>query len=76
MAFVTGDKYPEWKGDLLVGSLSFQYLEHLVLKNKKVTKRERLFDGIGRVRNVKMAPDGFIYISVEGKGILKLVPEN
>jgi glucose/arabinose dehydrogenase len=76
MAFVTGDKYPEWKGDLLVGSLSFQYLEHLVLKNKKVTKRERLFDGIGRVRNVKMAPDGFIYISVEEKGILKLVPEN
>ncbi len=36
MAFVTSDKYPKWKGNLLVGSLSFQYLERLVLKNDKV----------------------------------------
>lgn len=75
MAFISGSKYPEWKGDLLVGSLSFQYLEHLELENKKVTKRERLFDGIGRVRNVKSGPDGTIYVSIENKGIFKLVPE-
>lgn len=76
MAFVTGNRYPAWKGDLMVGSLSFQYMEHLKLKGKKVISRERLFDGVGRVRNVKMAPDGFIYISVEGKGIMKIVPKN
>ncbi|WP_340203526.1 PQQ-dependent sugar dehydrogenase [Ascidiimonas sp. W6] len=74
MAFVNGKYYPEWKGDLLVGSLSFQYLEHLKIKNNKVMLRERIFDGIGRVRNVKSGPDGIIYISIEGKGIFKLVP--
>lgn len=74
MTFVTSDKYPDWKGSLLVGSLSFQYLERLELKGNKVTRREKLMDGIGRVREVRQGPDGFIYVGVEGKGIYKLVP--
>ena len=74
-AFVTSEKYPELKGDLLVGSLKFQYLEHLSLDGKKVTAREKLLEGIGRVRDVVQAPDGFIYLSVEGKGIVKLIPK-
>nr|WP_297783602.1 PQQ-dependent sugar dehydrogenase [uncultured Allomuricauda sp.] len=75
MAFVTSDKYPKWKGNLLVGSLAFQYLERLELKDNKVVYREKLLDGIGRLRNVRQAPDGYIYISVEGKGIYRLVPK-
>ena len=73
MAFVTGDKYPELKDVLFVGSLKFQYLEACHLKDRKVVKREKLLDGIGRVRDVNRAPDGTIYVSVEGKGIGKLV---
>ena len=75
MAFVTSDKYPEWKGSLLVGSLAFQYLERLELDGTKVTSREKLMADIGRVRNVIQGPDGFIYVAVEGKGIYKLVPK-
>ncbi len=75
MTFVNSNKYPEWDGNLLVGSLSFQYLERLVLQNNKVVYREKLLDGIGRVRNVKQGPDGYIYIGVEGKGIFKLEPK-
>ena len=74
MAFVSSDCYPNWKGSLLVGSLAFQYLEHLTLNGTKVVKRERLMDKIGRVRNVKQGPDGYIYVGVEGKGIYRLVP--
>ena len=73
MAFVTSNKYPDWKGDLLVVSLKFEYLEHLVLKNEKVIKREKLFEKIGRVRDVVQAPDGYIYGAVEAKGIFKIV---
>lgn len=73
--YVTSDKYPELKGDLLVGSLKFQYLEHLTLDGKTVTARERILPGIGRVRDVVQGPDGFIYLSVEGKGIVKLLPK-
>lgn len=75
MAFVNSDKYPDWKGNVLVGSLKFKYLERLVLENNEVIKREKLFEDIGRVRNVLQAPDGYIYVAVEGKGIVKIVPE-
>ncbi|GLB54180.1 hypothetical protein NBRC110019_32210 [Neptunitalea chrysea] len=71
--YVSSEKYLELQGNLLVGSLKFQYLEHLVLDRKNVTKREKLIENIGRVRNVVQGPDGFIYVAVEGTGIMKLV---
>ncbi|MCC4213042.1 PQQ-dependent sugar dehydrogenase [Leeuwenhoekiella parthenopeia] len=73
-ALVTGDSYPDLKGNLLVGSLKFVYLEALYLNsNNEVVKREKLLDGIGRVRNVVQGPDGMIYAGVEGVGIVKLI---
>lgn len=74
MTFVTSDKYPDWKGHLLVGSLVFQYLELVKLKGNKVIERQKIAADIGRVRNVAQGPDGYIYIAVEGKGILKIIP--
>lgn len=75
MDFVMGDRYPGWEGDLLVGALKFSYLARLDIENGKVLSEERLVSGIGRVRSVKMGPDGYIYIGVEGQGIYRLVPE-
>jgi len=72
-AIVSSDKYPAWKGDLLVGSLKFQYLERLVLKDNQVIKREKLLEGIGRVRSVRQAPDGYIYVGIENVGIVKII---
>lgn len=74
MAFINSDKYPGWKGNLLIGSLRFQYLERIELNDNKVKNREKLIPDMGRVRNVKMGPDGFIYVGVENKGIIKIVP--
>ncbi len=75
MAFVTSDKYPLWKGNLLVGSLKFQYLNRCVLENNKVIKEEKLLERLGRVRCVKVAPDGFIYVGIENKGIVRIIPD-
>jgi aldose sugar dehydrogenase len=75
MTFVKGDRYPNWRNNILVGSLSFQYLERVVLKEKSVMHREKLLEGVGRVRNVVMSPDGYIYVAIETPGkILRLVP--
>jgi glucose/arabinose dehydrogenase len=74
MAFSTSGIYKEWKDDLFVGSLKFEYLERLVIKNDKVVKREKVLDKIGRVRNIVEGPDGYLYLAVEGKGILKIIP--
>ena len=74
MAFVTSDKYPDWKGSLVVGSLKFEYLELLKLKGNEVIERQKIATGVGRVRNVAQGPDGYIYMGVEGKGIVKIIP--
>jgi glucose/arabinose dehydrogenase len=74
MAFVTSELYPEWKGHLLVGSLKFAKLELLKLEGETVVNKTDVFKGIGRVRNVKQAPDGFIYIATTGGGIYKVLP--
>ena len=73
MAFSTSGVYKDWEGDLFVGSLKFKYLERLVINDKKVIKREKILDEIGRVRNVKEGPDGYLYLGVDGKGILKVI---
>lgn len=75
MDFVTSDKYPKWKNNLLVGSLKFQYLVRCEVKNNKVVHQEILLKDIGRVRCIRQAPDGYLYVSVEGVGaIYKIVP--
>lgn len=75
--FVTGNKYPAWKGDILSGSLSFRYLERTRIIDNKTVETEKLLDGIGRVRHVTTGNDGYIYVAIEKPGtIVRLVPVN
>jgi glucose/arabinose dehydrogenase len=76
MAFCTSNVYKGWKNNLFIGSLKFEYLERLVIKKNKVVKREKVLNKIGRVRNVVEGPDGYLYLGVEGKGIVKIVPRS
>ncbi len=77
MAFYTGDKFPEWKGSLLVGALKFQLLARLELDGEKVIGEERMLQGLGeRIRDVRQGPDGFVYLltdSADGR-ILRIEP--
>ena len=73
--YLNSKKYYDWNGSILVGSLKYMYLERLVLdQNNKVKYREKVAENIGRVRDVKISPDGFIYLAVDNKGIFKIVP--
>ncbi len=75
MDFIKSDLYPGWENQLLVGSLRFKYLNLCMLDGEKVISEETLLKNIGRVRDVKTGPDGYIYISVEYPGrIYRLVP--
>lgn len=76
LCYVTSDKFPSWKGNLLSGALAHQYLARITLDGTSVGAKEKLLEKIGRVRNVKQGPDGFIYLSVEGPGrIIRVTPE-
>jgi glucose/arabinose dehydrogenase len=72
MAFYTGDKFPRWQGDLFVGALRDEMLVRLKLDGEKVVQEERLLKGVlGRIRDVRNGPDGFLYVlNDESRGVL------
>ena len=68
MTFYTGKQFPDWQGDLLVGSLKFQLLVRLELADGKVVNEERLLEGkVGRIRAVAQGPDGNIYLLTDAR---------
>jgi len=75
MALVTSDKYPGWKGNLLIANLAFRFLNRVQLNGTTFAAEEKLLENIGRVRHVAQSPDGFIYVITEGPGkLVKLLP--
>jgi len=77
MAFVTSDRYPDWKGDMLVGALAGQHLARVDLDRGAVVGEEKLLTDLGeRIRDVRQGPDGYIYVltdSDDGR-LLRLQP--
>src|SRR5262245_277605 len=61
LMFYTGDRFPNWKGNLFVGALGFQLLARLELDGERVRAEERL-ELNRRIRAVVQGPDGFIYV--------------
>ncbi|MDG4550829.1 MAG: PQQ-dependent sugar dehydrogenase [Candidatus Contendobacter sp.] len=63
MAFYQGDRFPRWRGDLFVGALKGQMLVRLRFDGEKVVREERLLkDELGRIRDVRAGPDGYLYL--------------
>ena len=79
MAFYTGDRFPGWRGDLFVGALRDQMLVRLTLDGEKVVSEERMLKNVlGRIRDVRNGPDGFLYLLTdESNGVLaRIEPAN
>jgi glucose/arabinose dehydrogenase len=75
IAFYTGNRFPQWKNNLFLGSLATQELRRLVIDGHSVTHQEILFKGIGRVRDIVNGPDGYLYIVLnQPSRIVRLVP--
>ena len=73
--YISSNIYPNWNGSLLAGALVFKYIERIGLKNNKVISRSKIAEDLGRPRDVKQGPDGYIYVSIENKGIYKIIPK-
>lgn len=79
LLFYTGDRFPEWRGSLFAGGMAGQQLARLTLNGHEVEIEETLVHDMGRIRDVRQGPDGFIYLAVDGRGgrltpILRLEP--
>ena len=77
MAFYDGEAFPEWQGDLFVGALRSELLARLELDGERVVAEERLLeDALGRIRDVEVGPDGYLYLLTDESdgGLYRLEP--
>ena len=68
MVFYTGDRYPGWKNNLFVSALAGQQLRRLEIKGTEVTHQEPVFSQLGRVHDVIIGPDGYLYVTLQVPG--------
>ena len=73
--YISSDIYPDWKGSLLSGALVYKFVERTKLKNNKVVLRTKIAEKLGRPRDIKQGPDGYIYVAIENKGVYKILPK-
>ena len=73
--YISSDIYPDWKGSLLSGALVYKFVERTKLKNNKVVLRTKIAEKLGRPRDIKQGPDGYIYVAIENKGVFKILPK-
>lgn len=77
----TGDRFPEWRGNIFVGGLAGQQLARLTMDGQSVEIEETLVHLQGRIRDVRQGPDGYIYLAIEDRrgaptAIVRLEPAN
>ena len=61
----TGTAFPEWRGNLFVGGMAGEQLARLTLDGQRVVSEETLVERMGRIRDVRQGPDGFIYLAID-----------
>jgi aldose sugar dehydrogenase len=67
MLFYTGDKFPQWKGNLFIGGMNGQQLSRLTMNGRRVANEELLVQQTGRIRDIRQGPDGFIYLVTDNR---------
>jgi glucose/arabinose dehydrogenase len=64
----TGDRFPKWKGNILAGGMAGEQVARLVTDGSSIIHEETLLHGLGRVRDLRQGPDGYIYVAIEDRG--------
>jgi glucose/arabinose dehydrogenase len=67
LLFYTGDKFPQWRGNLFVGGMNGQQLSRLTLNGRRVASEETLVQQMGRIRDIRQGPDGYIYLVTDNR---------
>jgi len=75
LLFYTGDAFPGWHGDLLVGSMARSHINRLRLDGDEVVLEERLMrEHAGRVRFLAQGPEGYVYFGNDAGQLQRLAP--
>ena len=65
--FYTGDRFPQWKGQLFIAGMAGEQLGRVTLAGEKVLSRETILPGVGRIRDIRQGLDGFIYLATDDR---------
>jgi glucose/arabinose dehydrogenase len=71
-----GTEFPEWRRNLIVGTLKGMSLYRFELEGDRVASQETLLEDFGRIRDIEAGPGGAIYLLLEhgaGSRIVRLV---
>jgi glucose/arabinose dehydrogenase len=76
-----GDRFPAWRGSAFVGGLAREQIARVTLDGETARGVEVLMEGVGRVRDIREGPDGFIYVALDHRGgdptsVVRLEPVN
>jgi glucose/arabinose dehydrogenase len=63
----TGDRFPQWKGNLFVAGMVGERVDRMTVNGRTITGRETLVPKMGRVRDLRQGPDGYIYLAIEDR---------
>jgi len=74
IAFYEGKAFPRRQGNLLVGSMTQIDLFRIVLDGNRLVLQETILHGVNRIRNVRVGPDGYVYVLTDAGQLLRLVP--
>jgi len=72
-----GDRFPNWEGDIIAGSLKAQTLYRFVIEKDRLVEKEILLKGIGRIRDIEVDAKGDVILlseNVSGGKILRMSP--
>ena len=67
MMFYTGDKFPQWRGNMFIGGMNGQQLSRLTMSGERIVNEEELVQQRGRIRDIRQGPDGFIYLVTDDR---------
>jgi glucose/arabinose dehydrogenase len=67
MMFYTGDKFPQWRGNMFIGGMNGQQLSRLTMSGQRIVNEEELVQQRGRIRDIRQGPDGFIYLVTDDR---------
>jgi aldose sugar dehydrogenase len=67
MMIYTGDRFPQWRGNIFVGGLAGEQVARLTMDGQRVVNEETLVQQMGRIRDIRQGPDGLIYLAIDNR---------
>lgn len=71
--FYSGDQFPKWQNDVLIGSLKGSSLFRMSFDGNRLLHQETVISDLARIRDIEVGYDGFVYLLLEAESGSRIV---